>query len=167
MLKSIEINDLKWDVFEWIGQRWMLVVGGTRDSYNMMTASWGGVGIVWNEPMVFVFVRPSRYTHEFLMKYPRFSLVFLPDSYREILNLCGSRSGRDIDKMRIPGITPVDLKEAVGFDEAELVIIARTAFRQPLDPSSLLREDVRQAFYSTGDYHDLFMGSIEGVWIQG
>ncbi len=164
MLKKIELKDLEWDVFEWIGQRWMLVVGGTRESYNMMTASWGGVGVVWNEPMVFAFVRPSRYTHDFLMKYPQFSLVFLPDSHRKVLNLCGSRSGRDIDKMRIPGMTPLDLGGAVGFDEADLVITARTACRQPIAPASLLREDVRQAFYGGGDYHDLFIARIEGVW---
>ncbi|MCX7881875.1 MAG: flavin reductase [Brevinematales bacterium] len=165
MLQPVPFSELCWNVFEWIGERWMLVVGGTRESYNMMTASWGGVGVVWNEPMVFVFVRPSRYTHEFLMKYPSFSLVFLPEAFREILEVCGSRSGREIEKMKLGGITPLSLEGgAVGFEEAELILTCTTVCRQPIEPLSLLREDIRRAFYAGGDYHDLFIARIEEIW---
>ncbi len=165
MLHSIPLSELSWNVFEWIGEKWMLVVGGTLESYNMMTASWGGVGVVWNEPMAFVFVRPSCYTHEFLMKYPSFTLVFLPESHRDILEICGAKSGREIEKMRLAGLTPFSLEEGgVAFEEAEMALSCTTACRQPIEPSSLLREDIRRAFYAQGDYHDLFIARIEGVW---
>jgi|YNPMSStandDraft_2_1061718.scaffolds.fasta_scaffold00023_24 flavin reductase (DIM6/NTAB) family NADH-FMN oxidoreductase RutF len=153
------------NVFEWIGENWMLVVGGTKDSYNMMTASWGGFGVVWNEPVAFVLVRPSRYTYEFLLRYSNFSLVFLPPSHRNILEICGAKSGREINKMNLPNLTPFSLpSEAVGFEEAELIFSCSSNFHQPIDPKALLREDIRKAFYPQGDYHEIFIATICEIW---
>jgi len=163
-MKPIPLHGLWGNIFETIGERGMLIVGGKPGSYNMMTATWGGFGVVWNEPAAFLFVRPSRYTHEFLLAYPSLSVVFLPEGYEHILQICGSQSGRHIDKMRLEGLTPVDLGGVVGFEEASLVISCETMYRQPLEASALQREDIKRAFYQNGDYHDLFLAKILGVW---
>ena len=80
-----------------IGREWMLVTAGDASRFNTMTASWGGVGYLWNKPVVFVFVRPERYTFEFIERCDCFTLSFLCEEYREAYKVCGSRSWRDTD----------------------------------------------------------------------
>ena len=90
-----EIND---NPFKLIGKDWGLVTGGTKDGFNTMTISWGGIGVMWNKPVAFTFIRPQRYTYEFLEKDDIFTISFYDESYRKALSLCGSKSGRDINK---------------------------------------------------------------------
>ena len=75
-MKQIEASEFKENIFETIGKEWMLVTGGTKEDFNMMTASWGGIGWLWNKPVAFIFVRPERYTYEFLKKNRKLSLSF-------------------------------------------------------------------------------------------
>ena len=67
-MKKLEVKDLKENFFEAIGKEWMLVTAGTKEKFNTMTASWGGIGWLWNKPVAFVFIRPERYTYEFVEK---------------------------------------------------------------------------------------------------
>ena len=76
-MKAIEPNLIKDNFIEIIGKEWMLVSAGDKDKFNMMTASWGGVGFLWNKPVVFVFIRPERYTREFVDEKGCFTLSFL------------------------------------------------------------------------------------------
>lgn len=95
-MKKADIARLgKEDVIKAIGKEWMLVTAGTPDKFNTMTASWGGVGYLWNKAVAFVFIRPERYTHEFVENNERLTLAFLGNENREILNFCGTKSGRD------------------------------------------------------------------------
>lgn len=94
-----------------ISREWMLVTAGTPDSCNTMTASWGGTGFLWGKPVAFVFVRPERYTHEFIEKNDRLTLSFLGDAHRDVHKICGSKSGRDMDKIAAAGLSPVVLPD--------------------------------------------------------
>ena len=91
----------KEDAFKLIGGDWMLVCAGKKGRFNMMTASWGGIGWLWNRPVAFVFIRPERYTHEFVEAEERLSLSFFTEAWRDALKFCGSKSGRDF----VPGFT--------------------------------------------------------------
>ena len=108
MRKFIEINplELRDNVFRQIGRDWMLVSAGNKGNFNTMTASWGGMGVLWNTNVCFAFVRPSRYTYEFMEREKYFSLSFFKDGYRRALQFCGSHSGRDTDKMAGAELTP-------------------------------------------------------------
>ena len=108
-MKQIEASEFKENIFETIGKEWMLVTGGTKEDFNMMTASWGGIGWLWNKPVAFIFVRPERYTYEFLKKNRKLSLSFLgkEEEARKIYSFCGSKSGRELDKVKETGLKPV------------------------------------------------------------
>ncbi|MCD8186883.1 MAG: flavin reductase, partial [Rikenellaceae bacterium] len=74
--------------------------------FNTMTASWGAMGFLWNKPVAFVFVRPERYTFEFMEEYSAFTLSFMGKDQRHALKVCGSQSGRDSDKIADAGLKP-------------------------------------------------------------
>lgn len=97
-MKKIDVKELKDNFFEAIGKEWMLVTAGTKESFNLMTASWGGIGWLWNRPVAFGFIRPERYTFEFAEKTDVLTLSFLGmgKEAREVYKVCGSKSGRDI-----------------------------------------------------------------------
>ena len=97
----------KEDALNLIGKQWMLVTAGTSEKFNTMTASWGGLGWLWNKPVAFVFIRPERYTHGFIEASDCMTLSFYGEEYREALKICGTKSGRDIDKVAATGLTPV------------------------------------------------------------
>ena len=93
-------HELTGNVSRLIGRDWMLVTAGKERSFNTMTASWGGLGVLWNAPVSMIFVRPSRYTYEFIEREREYSLSFLGPDDRRTLQVCGSKSGRDIDKVK-------------------------------------------------------------------
>ena len=92
------------DTFDLIGKQWMLGTAGTKDSFNTMTASWGGLGWLWNKPVAFVFIRPERYTHDFIESSDRMTLSFFSEAYRKALQFCGTRSGRKVNKIEATGL---------------------------------------------------------------
>ena len=88
------IDKMEFNPFTKIGKEWALVSAGDKTRCNTMTVSWGGVGVLWGKNVVFIFIRDSRYTKEFLDNGDLFSLSFLNEDYRDALNYCGSHSGR-------------------------------------------------------------------------
>ena len=105
-MKAINPNEIKDNFIELIGKEWMLVSAGDKEKFNMMTASWGGVGVLWNRPVVFAFIRPERYTREFIDAKNEFTITFLGPEHRKAHSICGSKSGREIDKVAATGLTP-------------------------------------------------------------
>ena len=105
MLQKIDPKTLTVNPFTLIGDQWMLITAGTPEHCNTMTASWGGVGVMWAEPSATCYIRPQRYTKEFVDNSDYFTLCFFDESYRKALNLCGSTSGRDVDKIKECGFT--------------------------------------------------------------
>ena len=83
------------NAFELIGKEWMLITAGTPEKFNTMTASWGGIGYLWNRPVAFIFVRPERYTYEFIENQEQVTLAFLGNENRQVHSICGSKSGRE------------------------------------------------------------------------
>ena len=96
--KELAATDLKDNVFDLIGKQWMLVTAGNKNKFNTMTASWGAMGILFNKPVAIIFIRPQRYTFEFLEEEKDFTLTVLPEQYRNALMVCGRKSGRDRNK---------------------------------------------------------------------
>lgn len=111
MLKEFNIGELTFNPFERIGNDWCLISAGTEDSFNTMTASWGGVGILWGKEVATCYIRPQRYTKQFVDGSDCFTLTFFPDGYKKALGLCGRVSGRDHDKPKEAGLTPCSQME--------------------------------------------------------
>ena len=160
MFKKIDPKALDKNVFSAIGDQWMLITAGTASRCNTMTASWGGLGVIWGAPAATCYIRPQRYTKEFVDREEYFTLTFFGEEYRKALSLCGSRSGRDTNKVKECGFT-VRTAEcgAPYFEEAELVMLCRKRFSQPMDPDRIPQE-LKTKWYPKKDYHILYIGEI-------
>jgi flavin reductase (DIM6/NTAB) family NADH-FMN oxidoreductase RutF len=159
-IKPAEIAD---NPVRLIGQDWMLMTAGTPEHFNMMTASWGSLGELWFKPVCFCFVRPQRYTYEFMEKYDGFTLSFFDEKYKPQLNFCGSRSGREADKVEECGFTPVTAENgSVYFEEARLVLECRKIYFQDLEPKNFLSDEIMKN-YPENDFHRMYIGEITRV----
>ena len=157
---------LKENVFKLIDLDWMLVTAGTPERWNTMTASWGGLGVLWNRPVTFVFVRPTRYTYEFMEASERFTLSFFTKTYRKALVFCGSKSGRDYDKARETGLEPVSLfRDTVTFRQARLALVCRKLYTTDLDPRRFLDPKI-DGNYPKQDYHRVYVGEITRCFVK-
>lgn len=164
--QPVEIKDLQFNPFTLIDKEWMLVTAGSAQAYNTMTASWGGLGELWKKYVSFVFIRPQRYTMEFVDKEDCYSLCFFDESYRKALSFCGSHSGRDCDKAKETGLTPVFDEAAPYFAEAKMVFICRKMHKQAIDPAGFIDPTVDADCYPGKDYHQMFIGDIVKVLVK-
>lgn len=161
-MKQIEPTALEKSPFEMIGKDWMLITSGDKEKYNTMTASWGGVGVLWNKNVVFAFVRPQRFTYEFLNDNDYFSLSFFSQEYKNALAYCGKYSGRDVDKAKECNLTANFNENAPYFDEAETVIICKKLYIQDMKEECFLDKDLLSN-YAGDDYHRVFVAQIVKV----
>ncbi|MEW6052114.1 MAG: flavin reductase family protein [Candidatus Zixiibacteriota bacterium] len=146
--------------FKLIADDWMLITAGTPESFNTMTASWGALGELWNKKVCFVFVRPTRYTYEFMERSEYFTLSFFEEKLRPILNFCGRVSGRDMNKAEKAGLTPVTgTTGLVYFAEARMVIECRKVYYQDIIPSQFLDASIHDN-YPKKDYHRMYVGEV-------
>jgi flavin reductase (DIM6/NTAB) family NADH-FMN oxidoreductase RutF len=147
------------NVFKLIGKDWMLITAGTRESFNTMTASWGGMGVLWDKKVCFAFVRPTRYTFEFLEKSEFYTFSFLEEQYRDVLMYCGTKSGRDVNKVIETSLTPIFGNSTVFFAEARLVMECRKTYVQDITPGNFLDQTMNE-YYPKKDYHRIYVGEI-------
>lgn len=158
------------NAFELIGKEWMLIAAGTPEKCNMMTASWGGIGWLWNKPVAFIFVRPERYTYPLIEENEHVTLSFLGHDkpMRDIYNFCGSKSGRDFDKLKETGLVPFATEHgSVGFEQARLVVEGRKLFRSEFKPEEFLDHSVLERWYNDqpgGSLHTVYVLEIENVY---
>jgi flavin reductase (DIM6/NTAB) family NADH-FMN oxidoreductase RutF len=146
---------------------WLLLAAGdfAAKAYNAMTISWGSLGYIWDRPFVQVVVRPTRYTYTFMERSDTFTVMAFPDPFRPALDLLGSKSGRDGDKIAESGLTPTASTRvaAPSFAEAELVLECRKSYFDDLEPGHFLAEYIQKLYKN--DYHRVYFGEI--VAIQG
>ncbi|MBQ3864384.1 MAG: flavin reductase [Clostridia bacterium] len=147
------------DIFKQFDKKWALLTAGTEESFNTMTISWGGMGTIWNKPAVTVYVRESRYTHEFMDGNDYFTVSFYPEQYKKELGVLGSRSGRNMDKMTVSGLTAMKAGESMTFKEAEVTLVCKKLYKQRLLPENMPK-DVVDTMYADNDIHDMYIGEI-------
>jgi len=152
-----------------IGYDWMLVTAGTPESWNTMTAAWGGIGFLWQRPVAFSFVRFSRYTYEFMEASDYHTLSFFPKANREALQICGTHSGRDINKAKETGLVPLALDyDTVGFEQARLILICRKIYHDDIKEELFLDPSILDHYPTDGsgkrDLHRMYIGKIEKAY---
>lgn len=165
--KEIKPEAIKDNPFSAIGQEWMLITAGDKDKFNMMTASWGGWGVLWHKPVCFCVVRPGRYTYEFMESTKYFTLSYFSRKYKKALEFCGTKSGRDVDKAKATGLTSVEgVKGCVYFKEARLVIMLKKLYFQQIDPKHFLDPKIAEN-YPKKDYHRMYVGEVVKCLARG
>ena len=146
-----------------ISKKWLLLTAGefSPGKFNSMTISWGSVGEIWNKTFFQVVVRPTRYTRDFMESGEYFTLCVFPDSCKPALSLLGAKSGRDSDKIKESGLTPIPsvIAQAPGYDEAELIIECKKMYWQDLDPSHFLDPGI-MTNYAKKDFHRAYFGEV-------
>lgn len=165
MIKELSATEFTGNVFERIGKQWMLISAGDEVSVNAMTASWGGMGVLWNKNVVYIFVRPQRYTKTLIDTHDHFAISFYPEEMRKMLAYMGKASGAKEDKIAHEGLHVIqDL--APYFEEAESTLICRKLFSQTIDPEGFYDGNLDRMNYPEKDYHILYVGEIEKVLVK-
>ena len=151
--------DFNADSFNLFDKEWALVTAGVPNHYNTMTISWGGLGTLWGKPVATVYVKPCRYTHDFMDENDLFTVSFYPEKYRRALGLLGSLSGRDGDKVKMAGLTPKALNGSVTFFEAKVTLLCKKIYRQDMD-TSVMPAGVVEDYYKTEVPHTMYVGEV-------
>ncbi len=164
--RQISAENIPGNIIKMLSQDWMLITAGDNTEFNMMTASWGGLGYLFAKPAAFCFINPTRHTYPLMEKYETYTLSFYTEAYRSVLEYCGSNSGREKDKVKETGLTPVTTPSgSKAFNEAWMIIECRKLVSQPLSQESISNEEVRKEWIGK-QVNKMFVGEIINVWIK-
>jgi flavin reductase (DIM6/NTAB) family NADH-FMN oxidoreductase RutF len=163
MYREISVQDIKINPFTSIGEDWMLISAGNKNNFNTMTASWGGLGVLWNKNVAFAFVRPSRYTYEFTQKEEMFTLCFLDKQYKDALAICGKISGRNENKVQKANLTPYFTDNTVSFEEAKLIIVCKKLYIDDIKKENMLDNSIMKNYLS-GDFHRMYVAEVVKIY---
>ena len=151
------------DAFERIGKQWMLITACDGDKVNAMTASWGGLGVMWVKNVAYIFVRESRYTKEFIDKSDTLSLAFFGEDKKQMMGYMGKVSGRDEDKIAAAGLT-VTMKNGIPvFEEASQTLLCRKMYAGPISPEHFCDSEIDSKWYADKNYHTMYIVEILDV----
>ena len=156
-MKELQINP-----FSRFDQDWALVTAGEPSHYNSMTISWGSMGTIWGKPIVTLYVRPDRYTWEFLRNYDSFTVSFYPESCRDALMQMGRLSGRDCDKVALAGLTPKPIGSDMTFLEATETIVCKKIYMHQLSYDAV-PEAAKKIYQNGVEPHYLIMGEVTEI----
>lgn len=159
MLFLFYFMDFTANSFNIFDRDWALLTAGTPEHFNSMTISWGGLGTLWGKPVVTVYVKPIRYTHQFMDSSEYFTISFYEDKYRKALGLMGTLSGRDCNKIEQAGLKPEPFDKSVTFQEAKVTFLCKKIYRQDLNTAAMPTEVVND-YYKNEDPHTMYIGEV-------
>ena len=165
---NISIDSLALKPFHKLDKEWALLAAGNSSSYNAMTVSWGFLGTLWAIPAATVYLRPQRYTLEFLERERYYTLSFFPFEYKEALAYLGKVSGREGDKISKTGLTPVfdNTAGSPHFEQAELVLVCRKLYTDDIKPDHFVDNTIPPDKYPQKDYHRFFIGEVVEILVN-
>lgn len=162
-MKEINIREIKESAVKMISDDWALLSAGNESKWNTMTVSWGGIGEIWGKDVAFVFVRPQRYTKEFIDKNGRFTLSFFGGEMKKEMGILGKISGRNEDKIALSRIKGVFEADTVYVDGAKYVLVCKTLYTDFIKPENFIEKDNDEKWYAQKDYHKVYVAQIEKV----
>ncbi len=165
--REILPGEIQENLFTAINDDWMLISAMKENgSFNTMTASWGGFGIMWGRSVCVCVIRPQRYTLEFVNEAERLTFSFLEEGHREALSICGSKSGRDCDKIAEAKLTPVTDGDIVGFEQARMIVSGKKLYCDVIKEDGFIDKSIISSKYPLKDYHRVFVCEIEKVFVK-
>lgn len=167
-MKTIAPAQIADNLIDIIGREWMLVTAGTPENFNMMTASWGGAGYLWNKPVATIFVRPERYTYGFIEETGRFSLSFLGEEHKAAHKVTGSKSGRDTDKVAEAGLHPLFTETGgIFYEETRLGLECKVLYADRIEASNFLDPALAEQWYGAkGGFHKMYVAEITAAYVK-
>lgn len=164
--EKVKSNEFKISPFKLIGTDWMLIAAEKDGKVNAMTASWGGLGVMWHKDVAFTVIRPQRYTKEFVDSSDSFSITFFDESYKKKLSYFGRVSGREEDKIKNSQLSLNFENSVPYFEEAAIVMICKKLYSQRLDPENFIVESINDEFYKSNDHHVLYISEIQEIFVK-
>lgn len=164
--KEIQAEDFVYSTFKTIGKDWLLVTAEKDGKANTMTASWGGLGVMWGKNVAYVVIRPQRYTKEFIDGADTLSLTVFDENYRKMLSYCGSVSRRDEDKIAKSGLTVAHENNTPYFNEAKIALLCKKLYAQEFKPECFIDQESKEKWYPGADYHTMYIVEIEKILVQ-
>ncbi len=164
-MREISPYELNRNIFNTFAGEWLLLTAGNKKKFNSMTISWGGMGVVWNKLVSYIFVRPQTYTYQFIEDNQYLSICAFNSEYRNALKYCGTHSGRDVDKTKVTGLRAAFDEKAPYYIQARLVFICRKIYMQDLNEESMLDNKFKE-YYKDGDYHRMYVCEIVKVLVN-
>lgn len=164
--KKIEASEItkRIDPIKGMEADWALLTAEYGEQANTMTVAWGAFGNVWWKPTVIMYVRPQRYTKEFMDQSGKFTLTFFEDRKREMTYL-GSTSGRDeADKIEKSGLHLTHVDAQPTFEEGKLVLLCKTMYHQPMKPEHFIDAALAEQNYPDKDYSEIYIAEIEAAY---
>lgn len=158
--QEIAPENFKISPFKWVGNDWLLIAAEKDKRVNAMTASWGTMGVLWQRNVAIVFIRPHRYTYEFVEGSDTFSLNFFEPDRHKMLEYFGSTSGRDEDKIATAGLTVTRRDGAPYFAEAKASLLCRKLYAQPLLEELFIDKTPIRENYPLKDFHTIYVGEV-------
>ena len=161
-LHRLENIELTPEIFSVFRRQPPLLTAGDRESCNTMTIGWCQLGRLWNLNTCTVYVRPERYTYQFMEDHDYFTVSVLPLSHKQTtMQLCGTKSGRDVNKVKACGLTLCyGAGDAPFFDEAEWVLVCKKVYAQDLDPACLKDGTPVLHYYEGQGWHRMYTGEV-------
>ncbi len=158
--KEITADKLSGNPFTMIGKEWMLITAKQDDKVNTMTASWGGLGVMWNKNVSYIVIRPQRYTKEFVDASKEYSLCFFDESYKKTLAYLGKVSGREEDKITNSKLTVEYMDGIPYFKEASKIILCKSLFASPFTEDAFIDKSLVSLNYPMKDFHTMYIGEV-------
>ena len=158
--------ELDFNAFRTIGKDWLMICcdDEKQGHGNIMTASWGNLGILWNKPVCTLYVRPQRHTHKLIENSERFSACVLPEEKRSEMRFCGTKSGRDYNKFEMTGLTEIEMDGAVAIEESSMIFVLKKLYSDELK-NECFNDSAPLAEYPADDFHTFYICEIEGIYI--
>lgn len=165
--EKIGLTDIELAPFTAFDKGWGLVTAGDAKKYNTMTVSWGGLGTLWNKPVATIYIRPQRYTKQFVDANERFTVSLFDGDHKRELGVLGTKSGRDGNKVAEVGFTSVELAGQVAFEEASLVLVCRKLYADEIRPDKFIDASCDERCYPEHDNHTFYIAEVEQAYIRG
>ena len=163
---EIKPEKFEYSPFKLIGEDWMLITAEKEGKLNSMTASWGGLGVMWNKNVAFIAIRPQRYTKEFVDGSDTFSLTFFDHSFKKDLTYIGSTSGRDEDKIEKTGLTVLHTDGVPFFEQANIAILCKKLYAQEYKPECFMSKKLNDVMYPDDDHHTLYIAEVTKILVR-
>lgn len=164
--REISPKEITDNPFKLIGDDWMLITAENARKTSMMTASWGGLGVMWNKPVAYIVVRPQRFTKTLIDSSDALSLCFFDKKYRKELAYSGKASGRNEDKIAHTGFHVAHAGSVPYFEESRMVLVCKKLFAKTYTPESFIDKSLIPENYADGDFHTLYILEIKKVLIK-
>ena len=167
MFRKIDIKDFNENPFTLFKKDAALMTVGTLADHNTMTVGWGTLGILWRNEIAIAYVKPTRYTFEYMDKTDTFVFAWFDDSEKskDILKFCGTKSGRDYDKDKECNLTPIEIDGGIGYEEARLLIVCEIIYEDQFKEEEM-RDISYMSIYPDNLLHHRYIGRIKGIYYK-